>query len=71
MEIDAEKFDHIACTVFTPVYPLIADQIITHTGVTQGICMDVGCDRVIWAQRWPGSANCLSTFSTGRKKCSP
>ncbi|MFA7012276.1 MAG: class I SAM-dependent methyltransferase [Desulfobacterales bacterium] len=43
MEIDAEKYDRIARMVFSPVYPLIADQIIARTGVTQGVCMDVGC----------------------------
>ncbi len=43
MEIDVKKFDHIARSVFFPVYPLIADQIITRTGITWGICLDIGC----------------------------
>ena len=43
MEIDALKFDRIARTVFAPIYPLIADQIIARTGVTRGVCLDIGC----------------------------
>ncbi|MGD9948491.1 MAG: class I SAM-dependent methyltransferase [Desulfobulbus sp.] len=43
MKIDACQFDTIARTVFAPVYPVIADQIIDHTGITSGTCLDVGC----------------------------
>ena len=43
MTIDAQKYDKIARTVFAPVFPLIADQIIAYTGVTQGTCLDIGC----------------------------
>ncbi|MDD4072352.1 MAG: class I SAM-dependent methyltransferase [Desulfobacterales bacterium] len=43
MEIDVKEFDHIAQTIFAPVYPLIASQIIAHTGVTRGVCLDIGC----------------------------
>ena len=43
MKINAEQFDTIARTVFAPVYPIIADQIIVHTGITQGACLDLGC----------------------------
>ncbi len=43
MEIDAQKFDRIARGVFAPVYPVIAGQIISRTGVTRGICLDIGC----------------------------
>jgi ubiquinone/menaquinone biosynthesis C-methylase UbiE len=43
MTIDAQKYDKIAKGVFAPVYPLIADQIIAYTGVTQGTCLDIGC----------------------------
>lgn len=43
MEIDAAKYDRIARNVFAPVYPLIADQIISRTGVTRGVCLDIGC----------------------------
>jgi ubiquinone/menaquinone biosynthesis C-methylase UbiE len=43
MTIDAKKYDKIARGVFTPVYPLIADQIIAYTGVGQGTCLDIGC----------------------------
>ncbi len=43
MKINARQFDSIARTVFAPVYPIIADQIIEHTGITNGLCLDVGC----------------------------
>jgi ubiquinone/menaquinone biosynthesis C-methylase UbiE len=43
MRVSAQQFDQVARTVFAPVYPLIARQIIEHTGITQGICLDVGC----------------------------
>ena len=43
MKINAKEFDQRARTVFKPIYPVIADQIIAYTGVTQGICLDIGC----------------------------
>ncbi len=43
MQMDVHQFDHIARTVFAPAYPLIARQIIARTGVTRGICLDIGC----------------------------
>ena len=43
MEINAQRFDHTARTIFAPAYPVIADQIIAHTGVTGGVCLDIGC----------------------------
>jgi ubiquinone/menaquinone biosynthesis C-methylase UbiE len=43
MKIDAQNYDRIARNVFAPVYPLIAEQIIARTGVTRGICLDIGC----------------------------
>lgn len=43
MKINARQFDTIARTVFAPVYPIIADQIIEHTGITSGLCLDAGC----------------------------
>jgi len=43
MNINARQFDTIARTVFAPVYPIIADQIIEHTGITSGLCLDIGC----------------------------
>ncbi len=42
MQIDAQKFDVIARTVFAPVYPLLAQQIIERTGVMSGLCLDLG-----------------------------
>ena len=43
MKIDVKKYDKIARGPFAPVYPLIADQIIDHTGITSGTCLDIGC----------------------------
>lgn len=43
MKINARQFDTIARSVFAPVYPVIADQIIEYTGITSGSCLDVGC----------------------------
>ncbi|MDD2465886.1 MAG: class I SAM-dependent methyltransferase [Desulfobulbus sp.] len=43
MKINARQFDTIARSVFAPVYPLIADQIIHHTGITSGCCLEIGC----------------------------
>ncbi len=43
MNINAKQFDLIARTVFAPIYPVIAGQIISATGITRGTCLDVGC----------------------------
>jgi ubiquinone/menaquinone biosynthesis C-methylase UbiE len=43
MKIDAQKYDQIARNVFAPVYPVIAGQILSRTGVTSGTCLDIGC----------------------------
>nr|WP_320116507.1 class I SAM-dependent methyltransferase [uncultured Desulfuromonas sp.] len=43
MTIDAKKFDRLAKTVFAPVYPVIAEQILETTDVREGCCLDVGC----------------------------
>ena len=42
MGFNAYEFDEIARNVFTPAYPLLADQIIAKTGVTSGNCLDLG-----------------------------
>jgi len=38
----AERMDRIAKTVFAPVYPAIADQIIDQCGIRSGRCLDAG-----------------------------
>jgi ubiquinone/menaquinone biosynthesis C-methylase UbiE len=43
MEINAVEFDQIAREVFAPVYPVIAEQIISRTGINSGCCLDIGC----------------------------
>lgn len=42
MKIDAEKFNYIARTVFAPVYPVLAHQMFERTGLTDGVCLDIG-----------------------------
>lgn len=43
MKIDANEFDQRARTIFKPIYPVIADQILAYTGINQGTCLDIGC----------------------------
>jgi len=43
MKINAQAFDAIARTIFAPIYPVIARQIVEHTGITKGHCLDAGC----------------------------
>lgn len=40
---DPESFEKIARTIFAPVYPVIAAQIVEATGITRGFCLDIGC----------------------------
>ena len=42
MQIDANKFDTIARNVFAPVYPLLASQMIERSGLSSGVCLDLG-----------------------------
>lgn len=42
MQIDANKFDTIARGPFAPVYPLLASQILARSGITSGVCLDLG-----------------------------
>ena len=42
MDLNAAEFDQIAREVFAPVYPIIAEQIKNKTGITKGICLDIG-----------------------------
>jgi ubiquinone/menaquinone biosynthesis C-methylase UbiE len=43
MNTNARDFDTIAREVFAPIYPVIARQILEHTGISEGRCLDVGC----------------------------
>ena len=43
MSDKARDFDTIAREVFAPIYPVIARQILEHTGISSGRCLDVGC----------------------------
>ena len=39
---NAIKMDYIAKTVFAPIYPVIARNALDITGITKGICLDMG-----------------------------
>lgn len=36
-------YDQIAEGIFAPLFPVVADNIIKHTGVTRGRMLDIGC----------------------------
>lgn len=38
-----QDFDRIVREVFAPIYPVIAQQIVTKTRITTGRCLDAGC----------------------------
>lgn len=38
----ANEFSQIAKTIFAPIYPVIAEQILHRTGIKEGICVDLG-----------------------------
>ena len=42
-EQKARDFDNIASTIFSPIYPVIAGQILERTGKQGGIALDAGC----------------------------
>ena len=39
---EAKRFDNTAKTIFAPIYPTIAQQIVDRCGVKEGFCIDVG-----------------------------
>ncbi|HID06304.1 MAG TPA: class I SAM-dependent methyltransferase, partial [Armatimonadetes bacterium] len=39
----AEQMARTALTLFKPVYPALAKQIVQDTGITRGICIELGC----------------------------
>ncbi|MDD5051345.1 MAG: class I SAM-dependent methyltransferase [Sulfuricurvum sp.] len=38
-----QSFDQIVREIFSPIYPVIAEQIVYKTRITSGRCLDVGC----------------------------
>ncbi len=42
MKMDIPQFNFIADNIFAPIYPVIAEDIIKKTGITQGKCIDLG-----------------------------
>lgn len=41
-EEQAREYDEVARTIFSPIYPVIAGQILKNTGIAHGTCLDVG-----------------------------
>ena len=41
-EEQAREYDEVARTIFSPIYPVIARQILKRTGIANGTCLDVG-----------------------------
>lgn len=39
----AELMNLLTKTTYAPVYPPLAEQIVKDTGVTEGVCLDLGC----------------------------
>ena len=39
---EAESFNYIAKYIFAPIYPVLARQIVSKTGIKKGICLDLG-----------------------------
>ncbi len=39
---DSKRFLTIADTIFSPIYPVLAEQIVTNTGIHSGTALDVG-----------------------------
>jgi ubiquinone/menaquinone biosynthesis C-methylase UbiE len=39
---DARQYDTFASTDFARIYPVIANQILERTGITEGACLDIG-----------------------------
>lgn len=36
------EFDEIAEQIFSPIYPVLAEQIVATTGIRAGCCLDIG-----------------------------
>jgi ubiquinone/menaquinone biosynthesis C-methylase UbiE len=43
MDINVSEYDRLAKEIYAPVYPVIAEQIKQKTGITEGVCVDLGC----------------------------
>jgi ubiquinone/menaquinone biosynthesis C-methylase UbiE len=43
VETNAVEFDRIAREIFAPVYPVLAEQLVSRTGINRGCCLDIGC----------------------------
>ncbi|NYB27096.1 MAG: class I SAM-dependent methyltransferase [Methanobacteriaceae archaeon] len=42
MKTDPKRMDELSKNAFAPIYPLIARQIVSATGIKKGVCIDLG-----------------------------
>ncbi|KNZ40307.1 class I SAM-dependent methyltransferase [Acetobacterium bakii] len=40
--MNVKSFENVVNNIFAPIYPVIAENIIKETGITSGVCIDVG-----------------------------
>ncbi|MBW2605248.1 MAG: hypothetical protein JRE28_13195 [Deltaproteobacteria bacterium] len=45
----AAGFNDVACNVFAPIYPVIAEQAMNRCGVHEGVGVDLGCGPALLA----------------------
>jgi len=43
VKTNAKEFDEIARTIFWPLYPVVAGQMLARRGRSAGTCLDIGC----------------------------
>jgi SAM-dependent methyltransferase len=43
MDMNVQEFDWIARNILAPVYPVIAGQIREKAGISEGVCLEIGC----------------------------
>lgn len=69
---NALKMNEIAKTVFAPIYPAIARNALAVTGVTEGVCLDLGSGpgmlAMAMARQAPGMAVIAFDFSTDSRQ---
>lgn len=40
--MDVKKFAQVANTIFAPIYPVVAEQILDRLKISQGLCLEIG-----------------------------
>jgi ubiquinone/menaquinone biosynthesis C-methylase UbiE len=54
---EAQQYDTFSKTIFSCIYPIIADQILERTGITRGACLDIGSGPASLATALAGISN--------------